>query len=121
MDQNTPQSSSMSEEEDFLPGHPNVVSFTQKCFAKLVNATQKAHGLPNPGDDFEFYSSFPDFREFCKTQGGRVLNDVAKLLKFRHVSCRWPSEMDYDHRYRMFRTFAMVGHLINRQHGPILL
>ena len=98
MDQSPSQVPSISEEEEFLPDHHNVASFTQKCFTKLVNATQQAHGLPNPGDDFEFYSSFPDFSEFCKTQGGRVLNDVAKLLKFRHVSCGWPSEMDYEHR-----------------------
>jgi hypothetical protein len=99
MAQDPPQTSSMAEEVEFLPGHPNVVSFTQNCFGKLVKATQSAHGLPKPGDDFEFYHSFPDFREFCKTQGGRVLNNVGKLLKFQHVNCGWPSEIDYEHRY----------------------
>ncbi len=98
MAENPPQTSSMTEEEEFLPGHPNVVSFTQNCFGNLVKATQKAHALPNAGDDFEFYNSFTDFREFCKTQGGRLLNNVGKLLKFQHVSCGWPTEMDYEHR-----------------------
>ena len=99
MAQTSPETSSTVDEEEFLPGHANVVSFTQNCFGSLVKTTQKAHGLPNPGDDFEFYSSFPDFREFCKTQGARMLNHVGKLLKFQHVSCGWPSETDYEHRY----------------------
>lgn len=99
MTENLPQASSTDQEEEFLPGHSNVTSFTQNCFAKLIKATQKVHGLPNPGDDFEFYSSFPDFREFCKIQGARVLSNVGKLLKFQHVSCGWPSEMDYENRY----------------------
>ena len=98
MAENTTESSLIDGEEEFLPGHASVVSFTQNCFGKLVNTTQKAHGLPKPGDDFEFYSSFPDFREFCRTQGGRVLSNIGKVLKFQHVSCGWPSEMDFNHR-----------------------
>ena len=85
---------SAMDDKEFLPGHPTVSSFTQASFGKLVKATKKAHDLPSPGDDYEFYSSYPDFREFCKSQGTRMLSNIGKLMKFQHVKCRWPSDLD---------------------------
>lgn len=98
MAQDSPKSPSTAEDEEFLPGYPSVVSYTQDCYGKLVKTTQKAHGLPNPGDDFEFYSSFPDFRDFCKSQGNRMLSNIKKLMNFRHVKCGWPKDLDDDKR-----------------------
>ena len=94
MDETSAGTSHEMDNKEFLSGYDTVSSFNQSCFAKLVKATQSAHGLPSAGDDYEFYNSFPDFREFCKSQGTRVLNSIGNIIKFQHIKCRWLADLE---------------------------
>lgn len=45
----------------------------QKALGKLKLATRAANELPAAGDDYDFYSSFEGFRQFCNSQGDKLL------------------------------------------------
>ncbi|XP_071945756.1 exosome complex component 10-like [Antedon mediterranea] len=55
--------------------------YTQKALSLLVKATKAANGLPAPGDEYEYYSSFESFRHFRQTQSKKLLSRVNLLLK----------------------------------------
>uniref|UniRef100_A0A8C0HHB6 Exosome complex component 10 n=1 Tax=Buteo japonicus TaxID=224669 RepID=A0A8C0HHB6_9AVES len=42
--------------------------------------------LPQPGDEYDFYRSFPGFRAYCETQGDRLLHCMSKVMQYH--GCR---------------------------------
>uniref|UniRef100_A0A8B9KQN8 Exosome complex component 10 n=1 Tax=Astyanax mexicanus TaxID=7994 RepID=A0A8B9KQN8_ASTMX len=58
----------------------------QHGLGTVVSATKAAGGLPQPGDEFDFYRSFPGFQDFCAVQGERLLHCMSQLMK--HHGCR---------------------------------
>ena len=44
-----------------------------------MQTIQHSHRLPQPGDDFEYYSSFPAFQTFSKKMGTRMLKWLVVL------------------------------------------
>uniref|UniRef100_A0A8B9PI27 Exosome complex component 10 n=1 Tax=Apteryx owenii TaxID=8824 RepID=A0A8B9PI27_APTOW len=45
-----------------------------------------SNGLPQPGDEYDFYRSFPGFRAYCETQGDRLLHCMSKVMQYH--GCR---------------------------------
>uniref|UniRef100_A0A8D0GPL2 Exosome complex component 10 n=1 Tax=Sphenodon punctatus TaxID=8508 RepID=A0A8D0GPL2_SPHPU len=52
----------------------------------VVAATKASSGLPQPGDEYDFYRSFPGFRAFCETQGDMLLHCMSKIMQYH--GCR---------------------------------
>lgn len=58
-----------------VPNHSKaVVVIVQHALGTVVSATKASSGLPQPGDEYDFYRSFPGFQAFCETQGDRLLH-----------------------------------------------
>ncbi|KAG9332788.1 hypothetical protein JZ751_014887 [Albula glossodonta] len=83
--------SSLNEEtepktSDFCPGFNDVDAFVKYGLGKVVAATKASANLPQAGDEYDFYRSFPGFQEFCETQGDRLLHCMSKLMQYH--GCR---------------------------------
>nr|XP_033777865.1 exosome component 10 isoform X2 [Geotrypetes seraphini] len=52
----------------------------------VVAATKASTGLPQCGDEYDFYRSFPGFRAFCETQGERLLHSMSRIMQYH--GCR---------------------------------
>ncbi|CAL8369388.1 unnamed protein product [Lota lota] len=72
--------------KDFCPGYKDVDAFTKYALGTVLSATKASAALPQTGDDFDFYRSFPGFREFCETQGDRLLHCMSNIMQ--HHGCR---------------------------------
>uniref|UniRef100_A0A7M4EB27 Exosome complex component 10 n=1 Tax=Crocodylus porosus TaxID=8502 RepID=A0A7M4EB27_CROPO len=69
-----------------LPGFRDADSFAKYALGTVVAATKASNGLPQPGDEYDFYRSFPGFRAYCETQGDRLLYCMSKLMQYH--GCR---------------------------------
>ncbi|NXA28478.1 EXOSX protein, partial [Ibidorhyncha struthersii] len=58
----------------------------QYALGTVVAATKASNGLPQPGDEYDFYRSFPGFRAYCETQGDRLLHCMSKVMQYH--GCR---------------------------------
>ncbi|XP_010213708.1 PREDICTED: exosome component 10 [Tinamus guttatus] len=62
---------------------PNdAVSLAQHALGTVVAATKASNGLPQPGDEYDFYRSFPGFRAYCETQGDRLLHCMSRVMQY---------------------------------------
>ncbi|NWI12298.1 EXOSX protein, partial [Crypturellus soui] len=59
-----------------------VVSLSQHALGTVVAATKASNGLPQPGDEYDFYRSFPAFRAYCETQGDRLLHCMSRVMQY---------------------------------------
>uniref|UniRef100_A0A667X186 Exosome complex component 10 n=1 Tax=Myripristis murdjan TaxID=586833 RepID=A0A667X186_9TELE len=74
------------EAEELCPGFKDVDSFVKYGLSAVVSATKASAGLPQAGDEYDFYRSFPGFQEFCESQGDRLLHCMSQLMQ--HHGCR---------------------------------
>ncbi|NXS55963.1 EXOSX protein, partial [Brachypteracias leptosomus] len=58
----------------------------QYALGTVVAATKASNGLPQSGDEYDYYQSFSDFRAYCKTQGDRLLRCMSKVMEYH--GCR---------------------------------
>ncbi|XP_066499858.1 exosome component 10 [Hoplias malabaricus] len=72
--------------EEFCPGFKDVDSFVKYGLGTVVSATKASGALPQAGDEFDFYRSFPGFQDFCSIQGERLLQCMSQLMQ--HHGCR---------------------------------
>ncbi|XP_060115123.1 exosome component 10 isoform X2 [Heteronotia binoei] len=72
--------------EEILPGFRDADSFVKHALGAVVAATKASSGLPQPGDEYDFYRSFPGFQAYCETQGDRLLNCMSKVMQYH--GCR---------------------------------
>uniref|UniRef100_A0AAQ5Y6B5 Exosome complex component 10 n=1 Tax=Amphiprion ocellaris TaxID=80972 RepID=A0AAQ5Y6B5_AMPOC len=52
----------------------------------VLSATKASAGLPQAGDEYDFYRSFPGFQEFCESQGDGLLHCMSQIMQ--HHGCR---------------------------------
>uniref|UniRef100_A0AAV2LY11 Exosome complex component 10 n=1 Tax=Knipowitschia caucasica TaxID=637954 RepID=A0AAV2LY11_KNICA len=71
---------------ELCPGFQDVDAFVKHGLGVVVSATKVSAGLPQPGDEFDFYRSFPGFREFCESQGDKLLLSMSQIMQ--HHGCR---------------------------------
>jgi len=82
----------MEEENDCpVPGHQNMQEFSQRVLQKIVESTQRANGIVPLLEEYEYWNSFPNFKEFCAEEGSRIINDIDDLLRHNAVQCGWLS------------------------------
>ncbi|XP_015264949.1 PREDICTED: exosome component 10 isoform X2 [Gekko japonicus] len=72
--------------EEILPGFRDADTFVKHALGTVVAATKASGGLPQPGDEFDFYRSFPGFQAYCETQGDRLLNCMSRVMQYH--GCR---------------------------------
>lgn len=72
--------------EGLLPGYKDADSFVKYALGTVVAATKASSGIPQCGDEYDFYLSFPGFRAFCETQGDRLLHCMSRVMQYH--GCR---------------------------------
>ncbi|XP_028309786.1 exosome complex component 10 [Gouania willdenowi] len=72
--------------EEIIPGFKDMDVFIKNAFGTVVSGTKASAGLPQAGDEFDFYRSFPGFQEFCESQGDTLLHCMSRLMQ--HHGCR---------------------------------
>ncbi|XP_035413417.2 exosome component 10 isoform X2 [Cygnus atratus] len=72
--------------EAALPGFDDTDAFVKYALGTVVAATKASNGLPRPGDEYDFYRSFPGFRAYCETQGHRLLHCMSRVMQYH--GCR---------------------------------
>nr|XP_055044666.1 exosome component 10 [Misgurnus anguillicaudatus] len=73
-------------ESEFCPGFKDVDAFVKHGLGTVVAATKSSAALPQAGDEFDLYRSFPAFQEFCASQGDRLLHCMSQIMQ--HHGCR---------------------------------
>ncbi|XP_015738190.1 exosome component 10 isoform X2 [Coturnix japonica] len=69
-----------------LPGFDDVDAFVKHALGTMVATTKASSGLPQPGDEYDFYRSFPGFRAYCAAQGHRLLQCMSRVMQYH--GCR---------------------------------
>ncbi|NXF97615.1 EXOSX protein, partial [Eubucco bourcierii] len=69
-----------------LPGFDDADAFVKYALGTVVAATKASNGIPQPGDEYDFYRSFPGFRAYCETQGDHLLHCMSKVMQYH--GCR---------------------------------
>ncbi|XP_043919550.1 exosome component 10-like [Protopterus annectens] len=71
---------------EIIPGFPDADSFVKFALGTAVSNTKASVGLPQSGDEYDFYRSFPGFRTYCEAQGDRLLYCMNTLMQYH--GCR---------------------------------
>uniref|UniRef100_A0A3Q4GGP4 Exosome complex component 10 n=1 Tax=Neolamprologus brichardi TaxID=32507 RepID=A0A3Q4GGP4_NEOBR len=71
---------------ELCPGFRDVDAFVKHGFGAVLSATKASAGLPQAGDEYDFYRSFPGFQEFCESQGDKLLHCMSQIMQ--HHGCR---------------------------------
>ncbi|XP_069597888.1 exosome complex component 10 isoform X1 [Ranitomeya imitator] len=69
-----------------IPGFPDTDAFVKHALGTVVRATKASTGLPQCGDEYDFYRSFPGFRAFCEEQGDHLLHCMSQIMQYH--GCR---------------------------------
>ncbi|XP_075696701.1 exosome complex component 10 [Rhinoderma darwinii] len=69
-----------------IPGFPDTDAFVKHALGTVVGATKASTGLPQCGDEYDFYRSFPGFQAFCEAQGDRLLHCMSRIMQYH--GCR---------------------------------
>ncbi|KAI7793989.1 exosome component 10 [Triplophysa rosa] len=68
-------------ETEFCPGFKDADAFVKHGLGCVVAATKASAALPQAGDEFDLYRSFPAFQEFCASQGDRLLHCMSQIMQ----------------------------------------
>lgn len=71
---------------ELCPGFKDVDAFVKHGLGSVLYATKASAALPQAGDEYDFYRSFPGFQEFCESQGDKLLLCMSQLMQ--HHGCR---------------------------------
>uniref|UniRef100_A0A669DBD3 Exosome complex component 10 n=1 Tax=Oreochromis niloticus TaxID=8128 RepID=A0A669DBD3_ORENI len=74
------------DKDELCPGFRDVDAFVKHGFGAVLSATKASAGLPQAGDEYDFYRSFPGFQEFCESQGDKLLHCMSQIMQ--HHGCR---------------------------------
>ncbi|KAM4652421.1 exosome complex component 10 [Discoglossus pictus] len=69
-----------------IPGYSDTDAFVKYALGTVVSATKASTGLPQSGDEYDFYRSFPGFRAFCESQGDCLLACMSRIMQYH--GCR---------------------------------
>uniref|UniRef100_A0A8C4IIR4 Exosome component 10 n=1 Tax=Dicentrarchus labrax TaxID=13489 RepID=A0A8C4IIR4_DICLA len=74
------------ENGELCPGFKDVDAFVKYGLGAVLSATKASAALPQAGDEYDFYRSFPGFQEFCESQGDKLLHCMSQIMQ--HHGCR---------------------------------
>ncbi|KAM9521449.1 exosome complex component 10 [Guaruba guarouba] len=60
--------------------------FVKYALGTMVESTKASNGLPQPGDEYDFYRCFSGFRAYCEMQSDRLLDCMTKVMQY--YGCR---------------------------------
>ncbi len=66
------------------------VSSLQYGLGAVLSATKASAALPQAGDEYDFYRSFPGFQEFCESQGDKLLHWWEKCVAWLDMHLSLP-------------------------------
>ncbi|XP_037540178.1 exosome component 10 [Nematolebias whitei] len=72
--------------KELCPGFREVDDFVKYGLGAVLSATKASSVLPQAGDEYDFYRSFPGFQEFCESQGDKLLHCMSQIMQ--HHGCR---------------------------------
>ncbi|TKS77447.1 Exosome component 10 [Collichthys lucidus] len=84
--QDTSSDTNDEEKGELCPGFKDVDAFVKYGLGAVLSATKSSAALPQAGDEFDFYRSFPGFQEFCESQGDKLLHCMSQIMQ--HHGCR---------------------------------
>ncbi|XP_042348525.1 exosome component 10 [Plectropomus leopardus] len=84
--QDTSSDANDEEKSDLCPGFKDADAFVKYGLGAVLSATKASAGLPQSGDEYDFYRSFPGFQEFCESQGDKLLHCMSQIM--HHHGCR---------------------------------
>uniref|UniRef100_A0A8B9FHY7 Exosome complex component 10 n=1 Tax=Amazona collaria TaxID=241587 RepID=A0A8B9FHY7_9PSIT len=64
----------------------NTEPFVKYALGTMVESTKASNGLPQPGDEYDFYRCFSGFRAYCEMQSDRLLDCMTKVMQY--YGCR---------------------------------
>jgi exosome complex exonuclease RRP6 len=65
---------------------------TQALVTQVMTATKSSNKLPQEGDDFDYYMSFPGFQTFSSKMAKRVDRIISKIVRHQQLPCYWGVE-----------------------------
>ncbi|KAM6925276.1 spermidine synthase [Xenentodon cancila] len=71
---------------ELCPGFKDADAFVKYGLGAVLSATRASAGLPQAGDEYDFYRSFPGFQEFCESQGDQILHCMSQIMQYH--GCR---------------------------------
>ena len=78
---------------EFLPGYPNIDRFTQECLKRINTATKASNAIPSDRkEDWDYYSTFKDFRQVMKVQGDTIKRQMLGLLHYNGIKVPTPGD-----------------------------
>ncbi|XP_044067461.1 exosome component 10 [Siniperca chuatsi] len=84
--QDTNSDTNDEENAELCTGFKDVDAFVKYGLGAVLSATKASAALPQAGDEYDFYRSFPGFQEFCESQGDKLLHCMSQLMQ--HHGCR---------------------------------
>lgn len=64
----------------------------QALVTQVMAATKSSNKLPQEGDDYDYYVSFPGFQAFTAKMGLRVDRIINKIIRHQQLPCYWGME-----------------------------
>jgi len=78
--------------KEFLPGYPTIDQFTQTNLKRILGITKISNDLPGENrEDYDFYSTFPEFRKTMSTQGKKLKEMIKVQLGFQGIRSGVPT------------------------------
>ncbi|KAM4562795.1 exosome complex component 10 [Odontesthes bonariensis] len=74
------------DKNELCPGFKDADAFVKYGLGAVLSATKASAGLPQTGDEYDFYRSFPGFQEFCESQGDKLLHCMSQIMQYH--GCR---------------------------------
>lgn len=84
--QDTNSDANDEDKNELCPGFKDVDAFVKYGLGAVLSATKASAALPQAGDEYDFYRSFPGFQEFCESQGDKLLHCMSQIMQ--HHGCR---------------------------------
>ncbi|KAM9855584.1 exosome complex component 10 isoform 2-T2 [Aulostomus maculatus] len=84
--QDTNSDNNDEDNTEFISGYKDVDAFVKYGLGAVLSATKASVALPQAGDEFDFYRSFPGFQEFCQSQADKLLLCMSQIMQ--NHNCR---------------------------------
>ncbi|XP_075898081.1 exosome complex component 10 [Nelusetta ayraudi] len=84
--QDTNLETTEEDKSELCPGFKDVDAFVKYGLGAVLSSTKASAALPQAGDEYDFYRSFPGFQDFCESQGDKLLLCMSQIM--RHHGCR---------------------------------
>ncbi|CAN0339353.1 unnamed protein product [Lampetra fluviatilis] len=93
------QSASIGQRREPIPGFADVDAYVQHVLGSVVKATRASMGMPSPGEELDFYQTFPAVRNVYENSAQRLLNGISNLSRYYGCRGHVMDSMDPEERF----------------------